>query len=407
MTNQRWTRRSVLRAGALAGTAGLAGCVDLLGSSTPAGPPDEFASASFRGGLRNHGYRPDVTVPDAVTPAWTVDNVNVGDHTAAKAGAVRDPDGNYLISGDSGEVRSVTLDGEQRWVSKAGNSTRGIHGTPAIANGLLYIGAYDGAMYAFDLDSGDQVWRNDLGGSIGSSPKYHDGVVYIAVEYPTPSGSVCGVDALTGERVFYDGTPTDHPHSTIAIDREAGRLVVGSNDGNLYGWSYPELDQLWTFQTARAIKGPIATYDGSAFFGSWDGGVYRVALDDGTEEWAIQTADMVMGGSSIDTDADVLYIGGHDTKLHALDVATGDEHWAYETDDWIIGSPTVTHDRILVGSYDGNLHAVEAASGERVWTYDVPGGRVSAEPLVDDDGIVVAARATDERSGAAVRLVED
>ena len=405
-------RRDFLRAMGLGG-ATLAGSV-LAGCA--ARPPtlsvedrapasvDELASTTFRTDLRRRGYRPDVSVPTAVEAAWTLPGVNVGTHTAAKAGAVRAPDGSYLIPGDDGVVRSVSLDGDVRWRASTAASARGIHGTPTVANGTVYIGAYDGALYAFEAATGDRQWRSRLGGSIGASPGYHDGVVSIAVEFPDPSGAVFGVDAFSGEVVWRDDRPTDHPHSTHAIDRERGRFVVGSNDGTLYGWSYPDLDRLWQFDTGRPIKGPIATHDGGAAFGSWDGSIYRVSVDDGTEEWAVETPDLVMGGPAIDTDRGRVYCGAHDSNLYAIDFDTGEVTWRYDTGARIIGSATATRDHVLVGSNDGFLHAVRA-DGSREWRYEL-GGNVSADPLVDEDGVVVAARATDGQSGPAVRLVD-
>ena len=102
-------------------------------------------------------------------------------------------DGDVVIAGDTGEVRRVTPEGEVVWGSSVEPTTRGIHGTPAVANGTVYVGAYDGALYAFDLDSGERFWRVKLGDAIGSSPGYYDGTVYIAVEYDDPSGALFGI----------------------------------------------------------------------------------------------------------------------------------------------------------------------------------------------------------------------
>lgn len=415
------TRRSFLRTAGVAGTVGLtslSGCTGRVGDlarfapdGTQTGPgaearapADTVAFTTFRGGLERQGYQPETTVPAAVDIAWELAAVNVGDHTAAKASAVRDPTGNYVIPGDDGAVRSVAVDGTVEWVTETSPSRRGIHGTPTIANGLVYIGAYDGALYAFDVDSGRLVWRTQLGDAIGSSPGYHDGLVYIAVEHSDPDGSVAACDALTGEVVWTDDRPADHPHSTIAIDRDTGVMAVGSNDGTLYGWSYPDHAPRWAFDTGRPIKGPITTFDGAAFFGSWDDSIYRVDLGDGTEDWEVETDDLVMGGASVDTDSGRVYIGGHDGRLRALDAATGEQFWTFDTDGYIVGCPTVTREHVLVGSYDGRLYAVRKADGSELWSVQVDGW-VSCEPLVDEDGIVFTSRATDETPGKAIRLV--
>ena len=393
----RLSRRAVLGSLGLAAAGGTAGCL-----STGVGnrridedglPVSETAPTQFRGGLQRRGVYPDATIPEEPRIEWTLHGVNRGDHTAAKASPVSTPDGDIVVPADTGTLRRLTPDGELVWTADVEETQRGIHGTPVIANETVYIGAYDGALYAFDLGTGRRVWRRKLGDAIGSSPGYHDGTVYVAVEYYAPSGAMYGVDAVTGEVVWDDHRPTDHPHSTCAIDLESGRLVVGSNDGNLYAWTYPELEFAWRFSTDGAIKGPIATQDGSAIFGSWDNTIYRVDLEDGSTIWSVSAADMVMSGPSIEPATDTVYVGSHDSKLYALDLATGDEQWSFDTDGSIIGCPTVTSDHVLVGSYDQHCYAVEKATGEEAW--HVQGvGRVTSTPLVADGAVYFTDRAS-------------
>ncbi|UWG46681.1 WD40/PQQ-like beta propeller repeat containing protein [Halanaeroarchaeum sp. HSR-CO] len=395
---ERLSRRDLLATVGVAATGGVAGClsrVPFTGRSIDEDglPASTTATTEFRGDLHRRGVYPDATIPEDPTIEWAIRDVNTGDHTAAKASPVAIPGGDVLIAGDTGEIRRVTPDGEVRWTAAVDPTSRGIHGTPAIANGTVYVGAYDGALYAFDLDSGDRFWRQKLGDAIGSSPGYHDGVVYIAVEYAVPSGAMFGVDAVTGEVVWDDHRPTDHPHSTAAIDLDAGRLVVGSNDGDLYAWTYPARTFDWRFSTDGAIKGPIATVDGSAIFGSWDERVYRVDLTDGAEVWSVDTGGMVMSGPAIEPATETVYVGSHDGNLYALDLATGDERWRFDAQGRIIGCPTVTAEHVLVGSYDRHCYAVDKKRGEETWR--VQGvGRVSSTPLVADGAVYFADRAS-------------
>jgi len=400
--DERQSRRAFLgAAGAAAGSVatGLAGCVAAPGGTevvsrieTDGEPLSEAATAQFRGGLQRRGVSPEATIPTDPEVDWTIREINTGDHTAAKASPVEVPGGDIVVPGDNGEIRRVTPAGEVVWQSSVDPTSRGIHGTPAVANGAVYVGAYDGALYAFDLESGERYWRSKLGDAIGSSPGYHDGTVYIAVEYHDPSGAMFAVDAVTGEVTWEDQRVTDHPHSTAAIDRRAGRLVVGSNDGYLYAWSYPDLEYLWKFPTGEPIKGPIATAGGSAVFGSWDRTIYRVALDDGTEEWSFETDGLVMSGPSIEAETGTVYVGSHDSHLYALAFEDGDQRWSFDTGGSIIGCPTVTGEHVLVGAYDDTCYAVEKATGDEVWGVEGV-GVVTCAPLVTDDAVYFTDRA--------------
>jgi len=243
-----------------------------------------------------------------------------------------------------------------------------------------------------------------LGDAIGSSPVYHEGRLFVGVEYYTPSGAIFGVDAGSGEVLWSDQRPTDQPHSSPAIDHGAGKLVMGSNDGTLYAWEYPSLDFAWAFPTGRPIKGPIATYDGAAFFGSWDHNVYRVDLQTGGEDWSFRAHDKVMSGPGVDGASGTVFVGSHDDNLYALDAATGEADWSFETDGLLLGCPSVTDESVLVGSYDGYCYCVEKGTGAERWRA-AGNGWVTSTPLVDDGAVYFTDRATEERSGALYRYV--
>ncbi len=393
----------------LSGTAGVIAAAT-AGCSAPSGNAAALADrpvSIFRGNVERHGYYPEQTVPESVEIAWSVPGVNVGDHTAAKASAVVAPGGDVVLPGDSRKVYRISPEGSVAWETKITDATRGIHGTPALANGSVYLGAYDGVVTALDLETGAIEWQTPLGDAIGSSPAYIDGTIYIAVEYIPPDGSLFALDAATGTVEWESARPDDHPHSTTAIDRATGTMVVGGNDGYCYAWSYPDHEFLWRFDTGEPIKGPVATYDGGAFFGSWDSNFYRLDLADGTVDWVHTARGDIMSGPAIDRDAGIVYVGSHDNFLYALEIASGAVRWTANAGGMVIGCPTVTADTVLVGSHDdtGTLTAFEKATGDETWrvTHE---GWVTSTPRVTDVGIYYAERATESGSGAAYKLIE-
>ncbi len=403
------TRRAALRAGGAvaAGVLGsVAGCARVRGlpadpTPGPAGPAAPTgATATFRGGLARRGFYPDRPAPVDPAVAWSRP-VNTGDHTAAKSSAVplrpgRGDDA-VVVGGDTGRLYAIDGDGVLLWTADTAEATRGIHGTPTVAGDTVYVGAYDGALYAFDRATGRRRWRVRLGDAIGSSPAYHDGLVYVAVEYVPADGSLFAVDARDGSVVADLGWPGDHPHSTAALSPAADRVVVGANDGGCYAWRLSDHERAWSVGTDGPVKGPVALYDGAAFVGSWDHGVYRIDLATGTVDWRFAADDMVMSGPAVDPRRDTLYVGSHDRSLYGLDVETGDQRFQYDTDGWIIGCPSVLGDRVAVGAYDQRLHAV-TPGGDLAWTVGLV-GRVTASPRVVDGTLHVATRATDEQPG--------
>jgi outer membrane protein assembly factor BamB len=50
--------------------------------------------------------------------------------------------------------------------------------SPAVANGIVYVGSNSGAIYALDASSGNLLWLYQTGGAIYSTPAVANGVVY-------------------------------------------------------------------------------------------------------------------------------------------------------------------------------------------------------------------------------------
>ncbi|TKX78767.1 cell surface protein [Halorubrum sp. SD626R] len=416
------TRRGWLRAAGGVGLAGLAGCSALRDTASPGDDPadgtDERGdgvdlssrpespdglTTQFRQGLRNSGSV-DATIPDSVEVDWAVPT-NLGDHTASKGSPIRAPSGAILIADDTGRIRSLSPSGETNWSTSISDDDRGSHGTPAIADGTAYVGTYDGVVSAVTVDGGEIDWQTEVGDAAAASPTYYEGKLYVAVEHATPSGSVVVMDAESGEIEWRDRRPTDHPHSTVAVDVERDRFLFGSNDGYCYAWSLSDRERMWRYDTGGDSKAPIAISRGVAVVPSWAETITGVDVEDGSRIWEFETEDMVMCAPAV-RDGTV-YVGSHDTNCYAIDLATGEEVWSTPTGGWITGSVVATADHVLVGSYDANLYALDREDGSVTWSIEGR-GEVTSAPLVTDDGIYYAERAPEDsdEAGMCYKLVE-
>jgi outer membrane protein assembly factor BamB len=114
--------------------------------------------------------------------------------------------------------------------------------TPAVANGVAYIGANDGKLYAFPADcttgSCSPIWTAQAGSHVRSSPAVANGVVYIG-------GSVAG---------------------TISA------FAVGCASGGA------TCSPLWTYQTGGYVNSSPAVSNGVVYVGSADGKLYAFGL---------------------------------------------------------------------------------------------------------------------------------
>jgi len=62
------------------------------------------------------------------------------------------------------------------WNYTTGNS---VYSSPAVANGVVYVGSYDNRTYALNASTGVQIWNYTTRNSVESSPAVANGVVYI------------------------------------------------------------------------------------------------------------------------------------------------------------------------------------------------------------------------------------
>ena len=57
-----------------------------------------------------------------------------------------------------------------------------VYSSPAVVDGVVYVGSYDGYVYALDAATGEMIWRFHTGYNVYSSPAVVDGVVYVGSE---------------------------------------------------------------------------------------------------------------------------------------------------------------------------------------------------------------------------------
>ncbi len=164
----------------------------------------------------------------------------------------------------------------------------------------------------------------------------------------------------------------------------------------------------WKFQTGERIVSSPVHADGVIYFGGDDGNVYAVDAADGHQLWKRRTGGPVPSTPAIA--GRTLYVGSYDGKFYALDARTGVPRWKFATDgerrfeakglhgmqpktqtiadpfDVYLSSPVVAGGAVYFGSGDGNVYALDAASGHLRWKFHT-GDVVHASPAYAD-GVV-------------------
>lgn len=323
----------------------------------------------YRYDVRHQGIAPpDSTVDSGLEPEWRAERLNRGEYSASKSSPAVDGE-NLYIGLDTRELVAVDrVTGLVKWRFMTRFSKNGIHGSPAVDpdRGYVYIGAYDGRLYAVDRETGRRVWGTTLGDYIGSSPTLYNGTLYIGVEMREPAGYIVGVDADTGKEVFRSAKLGNHPHSTPTIDPKSGSIIIGENDGYLYCYWMGNQTERWRFKTGGDIKSTASVSDGMVYITSWDGSLYSINITTGKSRWTFSAGYSSMSSPTVDSVTGIVYFGNHGGSLYAVNSSSGDEMWEFNTGDSVLSSPTLVRSTgtVIIGSNDGNIYLLDALSGD-------------------------------------------
>ena len=89
--------------------------------------------------------------------------------------------------------------------------------------------------------------------------------------------------------------------------------------------------------------------------------------------WDVQAGTTIYGG--VKFDRGMVYTGGEDGVLHAIDAITGNVAWTYDAGAAIASSVAVDFYRLYFHTRDGVVHALNKDNGSEVWTFETEGER--------------------------------
>ncbi|HEY9172364.1 MAG TPA: PQQ-binding-like beta-propeller repeat protein [Verrucomicrobiae bacterium] len=318
------------------------------------------------------------TISGAASPVLTLANVqtsNVGNYRVVITNAL-----GSVTSQVATLALTPAVPGNVRWQFFAGDI---VAGSPAIgADGTIYVGAWNGKVFALNGATGAKSWEFQTGGRVHSSPAIGaDGTVYVG----SYDQKVYALNGTTGAKRWEFATQAPVASCSPAIGAD-GSVYVGSQDGRLYALNGDTGQQRWAFATGGEVNSsPAIGADGTVYFGSLDGRLYALNGATGAKRWDFLTGNQIHSSPAIGADGTV-YVGCYDSKVYAVDGATGRLRWTYTTGRYIWCGPTVGPDgTVYVGSHDGNVYALDGATGQRRWV-SWTGGYVGPSPAIGADG---------------------
>jgi outer membrane protein assembly factor BamB len=388
----------------------------------------------YRGDPLGHS---DVDIPLTVAQGATLTNVWTYQRTGGTAANPIVADGVVYFAWTDGTLRAVDMQtGDDLWAQSIGIlAPAGCEqnwdipiGAPAVVGGRIFASGGDGAVYALDRASGNQLWRTPVASETQNETLWAsifplNGRVYVGVgtldedNCPLAVGRFVSLDQSTGDiaAAFW----VDHQNAGGGVwtqpvfDELTNRILIATGNG-LSGEPYGQavvaldpstLDVLDSYQIV--VSNPDEDYD----FGA---SPTLVDLPDGSSRlvivtnkdgvvYALDHADLAAGpvwqyqvclpGTSPDDGQGsivsaafahgLVFVAGGQTSdgspgiVAALDPATGTPQWTMHPDGFVLPALLAVGDILVATSthadMTGRIYVLDQSSGVSVVTFPTPG----------------------------------
>jgi len=362
----------------------LGGCqsVPVAVESTPSDTP-QMAETPAVGATLEPGFR---------APLWTFSTGGeIWSSPAVQDGVVYFGSDNHFLYALDLKTRAL------KWKFEAGDIVRS---RPAVAGGTVYFTADDNQLYALDAQSGKAVWQFDMGKPFAarspipkgwdymqSSPAVAEGVVYVG----SAGSNFFAVDAKNGKEKWRVPVGLYVRSSPAVVD---GVVYFGDWLGMVYALDAQTGQAKWTVNTYGSVVPSPTVVDGVVYIGSKYPCLFAFDAKTGEQKWCFAYGNSWVESSAAVADG-VVYVGSSDwDRINAVDTATGELKWFFTTkgDPWC--SPAVSNGVVYIGATGGFFYALDAKSGAEKWrmrtakqlvTEDVrfDGGVVSSPVVID------------------------
>jgi len=258
-------------------------------------------------------------------------------------------DGTLYAASENGAIYALNpLTGQQLWAYASGGP---VFSAPAVDESGVYFGSMDGFFYALNPKTGQELWKFAVGGT--SDPA---------------AGIIRGfrsAPALSGSTLVFASSQSGGASAELslyAVDKASGTLL----------WEYSDWNQL----TAPAVA------DGVVYFGGF-GSFIGLNLQDGSPVLRVET-DIVLTAPAV---AGGLAFFGCDVGfLYAVDLRSGEIKWRFNSGSPVVSAPAVSGNMVYFGSGSGTFYGLDIPSGQAMWIFET-GARIASSPLIAENAV--------------------
>jgi outer membrane protein assembly factor BamB len=280
--------------------------------------------------------------------------------------------------------------------------------TPVYSNGRLYTLGISGILSSFDAETGKLRWRKEFSkqykgtsptAGTATSPLVESGLLITQVG-TDDDGAVTAFDVNSGQvKWSWNGDGTSYT-SPVVVEAGGMRQLVTQTKTNIVGIDVSSGKVLWKIPFHVQYEMNIVTpliYRDTLIFSGMDKGVMAVRLVRKGDEWTTQEVwrnqEYAMHLNSPVVNGDFVFGFSHKNKgqLFCLDARTGAKLWAGPPRDADNAALLVSASSLIELKNDGEL-VVAKPSGKSfdvVHRYTVSESQTWAHPVVLADGLLI------------------
>lgn len=255
----------------------------------------------------------------------------------------------------------------------------------AVANGMVYVDVYNvapsgGKLYALNATTGAIAWTYQPIAWLSSSPAVSNGMVYIG----TSTGVVVSLNATSGGIVWLYYLRPDGSNSTSgtyfpiqsSLSVANGLVYLGTTAETVQALNAFSGAFVWSVKIFGGVHSScIAVSDDMLYVATTMGGTSSddlraggiSALNAATGSLSWNRTIGSIGWSSPAVAGEMVYVGSDPSfppfnttigyEVYALNAITGEVVWTYATGGAIYSSPAIANGVVYVGSSDGKVYA--------------------------------------------------
>ncbi|MCI4365112.1 MAG: PQQ-binding-like beta-propeller repeat protein [Thermoplasmata archaeon] len=228
-------------------------------------------------------------------------------------------------------LRHLVFPGDNNWVKMAWHfdAKVPINASPAVVDGVAYVGDSVGNLFAVDIHNGGLLWNFTLASAGG-----------------------------------IDGSP--------AVDRGLGRVFVGSQDGSVDAVYLANGTLAWSTHVGGNVSAPVEA-GGELYVTSGSGAVAALAESNGAVSWSKTLASPATSAPALNASVNLLVVGESNGKVVGLNSSTGGIRWTYSTGSAVTAPAVLLGDTVYVGSTNHKVYALNQATGTKRWSFTTGG----------------------------------